>query len=53
MWATKSPLEALNALAKPDVVVTNEKDKTIQLKKILELDAKVKTAWALLGPLQA
>ena len=34
MWAGKSPAEALEVLVKPDVVVTNQSDKDMQLTKL-------------------
>ena len=41
MWATKSPQEAYDVLAQPDVTVTNESDKWNQLPKLLALNEMV------------
>ena len=41
-WEGKSPLEAKAILAKPDVTVTNQSDKEMQLVKLEELDGLVK-----------
>ena len=41
-WEGKSPLEAKAILAKPDVTVTNQSDKELQLVKLEELDGLVK-----------
>ena len=41
MWANKSPSQAHDLLALPDVTVTNAKDKSIFLRKILDMDADV------------
>eukprot|EP00971_Amphidinium_carterae_P000931 18169-Amphidinium_carterae.1 len=41
IWADKSPLEASNILASPDVLVTNQKDKDQQLKKLQNLNEEV------------
>merc|ERR1711879_1036186 len=41
MWAEKLPDEAFAILSKPDVLVTNQKDKEVQLKQIYEVDAIV------------
>ena len=38
MWASKTALEAHTVLVKPDVKVTNQKDKDMQLPKLLTLD---------------
>ena len=43
MWKNRSPAEALLVLRKPDVTVTNAKDKFIQLGKLEELDERVRT----------
>ena len=45
-WATKTPIQAHDFLAKPDVTVTNQSDKQRQLKKIQLLDSKVRGAFA-------
>ena len=45
MWATKTPGEAHAILSKPDVTVTNQKDKEGQLPKIKALDATVQGAF--------
>lgn len=42
MWASKTAQEAHDILRKPDVTVTNAKDKEIQLPKILKIDHKVR-----------
>ena len=42
MWAGKSAQEAHDILAKPDVDVTNQKDKEQQLPKILKLSETVR-----------
>ena len=42
IWAKRTPLEAELVLKQADVMVTNQKDKDVQLKKILRLDAEVK-----------
>jgi len=42
LWRDKSPPAANKVLACPDVRVTNEQDKTLQLPKIEELDGFVK-----------
>ena len=42
MWSTKTPMEAHAILGNPDVTVTNQRDKDVQLKKILALDAEVR-----------
>ena len=44
-WATKTPDEAHAFLSKPDVTVTNQKDKEGQLPKIKALDATVQGAF--------
>ena len=41
MWATKTPQQAFEILSKPDVSVTNESDKQMQLPKILAIDRRV------------
>ena len=42
-WAKRTPQEAFEFLSKPDVTVTNQSDKDMQLPKVLELDEKVKS----------
>jgi hypothetical protein len=39
MWSDKSAAEAHGILVKPDVKVTNQSDKDVQLEKLLRLDA--------------
>ena len=41
MWATRTPEEAYTLLSQPDVQVTNQSDKTTQLKKVRGLDPLV------------
>ena len=43
MWATRTPLQAIEVLRQPDVTVTNESDKLIQLEKLEGLDRRVRT----------
>ena len=42
-WLEKSAEEAREVLAKPDVFVTNKKDKEVQLVKLKQLDEEVKS----------
>ena len=42
MWRNKTPQEAMEVLAQPDVVVTNQKDKMMQISKLRQLDAEIK-----------
>uniref|UniRef100_A0A7S3TBT1 Uncharacterized protein n=1 Tax=Emiliania huxleyi TaxID=2903 RepID=A0A7S3TBT1_EMIHU len=44
-WATKTPEQAHSFLSKPDVTVTNQGDKDLQLPKIKALDATVQGAF--------
>ena len=44
-WANKTPQQAFDILSKPDVTVTNQKDKEKQLPKITALDATVQDAF--------
>jgi len=46
MWADKTPGEAYAVLSQPDVVVTNEGDKTTQLRKLEKLDQLVRETLA-------
>ena len=46
MWAERTPEEAKAVLARPDVQVTNQADKEIQLRKLTMLDETVKTFFA-------
>mmetsp|Transcript_16121 Transcript_16121/g.52032 ORF Transcript_16121/g.52032 Transcript_16121/m.52032 type:complete len:95 (+) Transcript_16121:3-287(+) len=46
MWAHRSIGEARELLASPDVTVTNQADKELQLLKLLELDSLVSEAFA-------
>ena len=41
MWRGLTPKDAIEKLKKPDVTVTNESDKVMQLKKLKELDERV------------
>ena len=41
MWRGKTPKDAIEALEMPDVTVTNQSDKVMQLKKLKELDERV------------
>ena len=45
MWADKTPEEAHEILKKPDVAVTNLKDKDKQLEKVKGLNDDVRSAW--------
>ena len=45
LWAKKTPAQAWQTLSKPDVTVTNEKDKGSQLPKILYFQERVKEAF--------
>ena len=45
MWASKSAAEAHDILVKPDVKVTNQSDKDVQLPKLLKLDDFAKQAF--------
>ena len=42
MWASKTPEEAHGILAQPDVTVTNQGDKDMQLPKIKNLATEVR-----------
>ena len=44
MWAERTPQEAYDLLSEPDVSVTNQSDKEIQLEKLLLLDDEVREA---------
>ena len=46
MWANVGPDDAQLALSKPDVSVTNQRDKTQQLRKLSRLEDRVRTAFA-------
>jgi hypothetical protein len=48
-WATKTPQQAFDFLSKPDVTVTNQTDKEVQLSKIKALDATVRGAFQAVG----
>ena len=41
MWKDKSPWQAYDLLSLPDVTVTNQKDKSVQLAKLLRLNDEV------------
>ena len=45
MWAARTPAEAHGVLSAPDVVVTNQSDKEIQLAKIAVLNDDVRAAF--------
>jgi len=45
-WASRSVDEAIETLASPDVTVTNQSDKELQLYKLRELDSLVQEAVA-------
>lgn len=45
MWERATPSEAHALLSKPDVVVTNQGDKDMQLRKIEKIDSEVRGAW--------
>ena len=45
LWKSKTPLQAREVLAKPDVSVTNQKDKAPNLALLDELDERVRKAW--------
>ena len=42
MWSGLKADEAYAKLARPDIIVTNEGDKEVQLEKLKELDRKVR-----------
>ena len=42
LWSARSASQALEVLSKPDVTVTNQSDKHIQLGKLGGLDARVR-----------
>ena len=44
MWGNVNAQQAYKMLASPDVVVTNAKDKQMQLPKMLKLDEDVRSA---------
>ena len=44
MWADKTPEEAMAVLSRPDVTVTNESDKIVQLGKLKSFDETVRTS---------
>jgi len=46
MWANRTPEEARNVLAAPDVTVTNARDKETQLEKIGKLDGEAREAYS-------
>ena len=49
MWQTRTPKEAAELLAKPDVTVTNQSDKEQQIAKLADIDAKAKQAFRKVG----
>ena len=44
MWATKTPVQAFELLSRPDVNVTNQSDKELQLRKLQQLHGSIKRA---------
>jgi len=46
MWSERTPQEAHDVLVLPDVTVTNQKDKTFFLPRLLDMDTKVKNYFA-------
>ena len=50
MWADKTAEQAYAILEKPDVKVTNKKDKDVQLPKLAKLNEFAKSAVALEAP---
>ena len=46
MWAGKTADEAYETLSKPDVTVTNQSDKDVQLPKLLKLNDFAKSVMA-------
>lgn len=42
MWADRTPQQAHEILALPDVSVTNQSDKEMQLSKLIQLDEEVR-----------
>ena len=49
MWASRTPQEAYDLLKEPDVSVTNQSDKEIQLEKLLQLDDEVRKVMCMTG----
>ena len=49
MWGSKTAEEAYAILAKPDITVTNQKDKDVQLPKLKKLNEFAKSALAALS----
>ena len=49
MWADRTPTEAHALLKEPDVVVTNQSDKDVQLRKLLELDEEIRQVMSEFG----
>ena len=45
MWRQTSPVVAHAILSQPDVTVTSQRDKDVQLPKIYGLEAEVRGAW--------
>ena len=43
LWAERTPQQAHTILGLPDVTVTNQRDKTVQLDKVLALDRTIRT----------
>ena len=40
-WSARTPLDAYSILSRPDVTVTNNKDKVLQLPKVLALNSAI------------
>ena len=49
MWASRTPQEAYDLLKEPDVTVTNQSGKDIQLDKLLKLDDEVREVMRMTG----
>ena len=41
LWADKDPRQVYDILSSPDITVTNQRDKNVQLPKVLKLNADV------------
>ena len=46
LWSARSASQALEVLSKPDVTVTNQSDKDVQLPKLLKLNDFAKSLMA-------
>ena len=42
IWASRTPAQAIEVLRNPDVTVTNESDKMVQLEKLEQLESRVR-----------